>query len=138
MKRRANPGMKLLIGLAGLSLGASWAPLAAAGGEAPAFAEIFGEIAPEDIADNVFTLVGKEWTVITAGAIPGHNSMVASFGGFGILFEKPAAWCFLRANRFTLEKIRAAGIYTMSYFPERYRNDILLFGTKSGRNSDKM
>lgn len=93
-------------------------------------------VAAEDFDENIFKLVGKDFTVITAGETP--NSMVASWGGVGIMFNKPVTWNFLRANRFTLEKIRETGTYTMCYFPDQYKGDIMQFGTKSGRNTDKM
>lgn len=96
----------------------------------------FVSVAPEDFNENIFNLVGKDWTVITAGEKP--NSMVASWGGAGIMFNKPVTWCFLRANRYTLEKIKETGFYTMCYFPEEYKGDIMPFGIKSGRNTDKM
>ena len=93
-------------------------------------------VAAEDFDENIFKLVGKDFTVITAGETP--NSMVASWGGVGIMFNKPVTWNFLRANRFTLEKIRETGTYTMCYFPDQYKGDIMQFGMKSGRNTDKM
>ena len=96
----------------------------------------FVTVTPEEFNENIFNLVSKDWTVITAGEEP--NSMVASWGGVGIMFNKPVTWCFLRANRYTLEKIKETGFYTMSYFPEQHKGDIMPFGTKSGRNTDKM
>jgi flavin reductase (DIM6/NTAB) family NADH-FMN oxidoreductase RutF len=102
------------------------------------FDELFKSIKPEDITDNIFKLVGQDFTVITAGKEPDHNSMTASFGGVGILFEKPVTWCFLRASRYTLELIRKEHTYTMSYFPDRYKEQVLFFGSKSGRDTDKM
>ena len=54
------------------------------------------------------------------------------------MFNKPVTWNFLRANRFTLEKMRETGTFTMCYFPEQYKGDIMQFGIKSGRNTDKM
>lgn len=100
------------------------------------FAKRYDTVAPKDFDENFFELVGDDWTVITAGEE--SNSMVASWGGTGIMFNKPVTWCFLRANRYTLEKIREAGTYTMCYFPADYKGDILKFGTASGRNTDKM
>lgn len=129
-------GSGLFAVLIGSLLGSAIVPLSGTAGESTIFTDAFEVIAPEDIDESVFTLVGNDWSVITAGRTP--NSMVASFGGYGILFGKPATWCFLRANRFTLEKMREEGTYTMSYFPEQYRNDILQFGQKSGRDSTKM
>lgn len=102
------------------------------------FDELFRSIPPEEITENFFKLVGKDYTVITAGKEPLHNSMTASYGGIGILFEEPVTWCFLRANRYTLEVMKKENTYTMSYFPEQYKNDVLFFGSKSGRDSDKM
>lgn len=102
------------------------------------FADSYEAITPQEIEKNILALVGQNFTVITAGKIPEHNSMTASFGGIGILFGKPTTWCFLRANRYTLEIIGKEKTYTMSYFPEEYKRDVVFFGTKSGRGSDKM
>ena len=64
--------------------------------------------------------------------------MTASGGGLGLLFMKPTTWCILRADRFTLEMIQKEQTYTMSYFPDEYREQILFLGSKSGRDSEKM
>jgi flavin reductase (DIM6/NTAB) family NADH-FMN oxidoreductase RutF len=102
------------------------------------FQELFGAIEAKDIPGDVFTHVGSDFTVITAGNPSHYNSMVASWGGWGILFNNPTTWCFLRSNRYTLELIRKEQTYTMTYFDEAYKDDIMLFGTKSGRETDKM
>ena len=102
------------------------------------FNDIFTQIDAKEIPESVFKLVGSDYSVITAGDPSLYNSMVASWGGGGILFEKPTTWCFLRSNRYTLEIIRKKETYTMSYFDDEYKKDFLLFGKKSGRNSDKM
>jgi flavin reductase (DIM6/NTAB) family NADH-FMN oxidoreductase RutF len=102
------------------------------------FDELFTSILPEAITDNVFNLVGKDFTVITAGKESHFNSMTAGWGGAGILFNKPVTWCMLRANRYTLEIIKEEHTYTMSYFPDEYKEQVLFFGSKSGRDTDKM
>ena len=102
------------------------------------FDELFTEVAPAEFDQNIFKLVNQDYTVITAGTIPAHNSMIASWGGYGILFYKPASWCFLRANRYTLTKMRETQTYTLCYFPEAYKPEIMPFGTSSGRDSNKM
>jgi hypothetical protein len=50
------------------------------------FDQLFKQISPEEVSDNVFTLVGKDFTVITAGKQDHYNSMTASGGGLGLLF----------------------------------------------------
>ena len=105
------------------------------------FDQLFKQISPEEICDNVFTLLGKfvgKDTVITAGKEDHYNSMTASGGGLGLLFMKPTTWCILRADRYTLEMIQKEQTYTMSYFPNEYKEQILFLGSKSGRDSEKM
>ena len=102
------------------------------------FNQLFNQILPEEISDNVFTLVGKVFPVITAGKEDHYNSMTASGGGLGMVFKKPTTWCILRADRYTLELIQKEQTYTMSYFPDEYKDQILFLGSKSGRDSIKM
>ncbi|MGO9482763.1 MAG: hypothetical protein ACLP05_13415 [Candidatus Kryptoniota bacterium] len=99
------------------------------------FNQLFKQISPEDICDNVFTLiVGKVFPVITAGKEDQYNSMIASGGGLGMLFRKPTTWCILQTTRYTLEMILKEQTYTMSFFPHEYKEQILFLGSKSGRN----
>ena len=102
------------------------------------FDQLFKQISPEEMCDNVFTLVGKVFPVITAGKEDHYNAMTASGGGLGMLFKKPTTWCILQATRYTLELIQKEQTYTMSYFPDEYKEQILFLGIKSGRNSEKM
>ena len=102
------------------------------------FDELFTAIDAAAIDESVFKLVGQDYTVITAGTADQYNSMVAGWGGFGVLFEKPTTWCMLRANRYTLELIREQGTYTMAYFDDNFKEQIMAFGMSSGRDGDKM
>ncbi|MDR0661663.1 MAG: flavin reductase [Prevotellaceae bacterium] len=106
--------------------------------KAKAFDELFTSIKPTEITDNVFKLVGEDYTVITGGKADNYNSMTANFGGWGRLFDYPVTWCFLRANRYTLEYIKEKKTYTMSYFTDQYKDEVLFFGSQSGRGTDKM
>ena len=104
------------------------------------FNELFTQISPEEICNsyNVFTLMGKDFYAVTAGKQNHYNSMVGSGGGLGLFFKKPTAWCLFRKDRYTLEMIQEQQTYTLSFFPEKYKNRLLFLGSKSGRNSEKM
>jgi len=102
------------------------------------FDELFKKIEATELTDNVFKLVGQDYTVITAGKDSLYNSMTASYGGWGQLFELPVTWCFLNASRYTLELMKEGQSYTMSYFPDKNKEQVLFFGSKSGRSSEKM
>jgi flavin reductase (DIM6/NTAB) family NADH-FMN oxidoreductase RutF len=102
------------------------------------FEQLFKQISPDEIDDDVFTLVGKIFPVVTVGAPDSCNAMVASGGGLGMMFRKPAAWCIFPSNRYTLELIEKKQTYTLSFFPDSHREQFMFFGTKSGRDSNKM
>ena len=103
-----------------------------------AFEQLFRAISPEEISDNVFTLVGKIYPVITVRTPENCNAMVASGGGMGVQFGKPTTWCIFPKNRYTLDLIKLEQAYTLSYFPDEYREQYMFLGTKSGRDSNKM
>ncbi|MFT4221355.1 flavin reductase [Dysgonomonas sp.] len=104
------------------------------------FSQLFKQMLPEEICayGNVFTMVGKDFYVITSGKGDHYNSMIGSGGGFGLLFKKPSAWCTLRTDRYTLELIQKEQTYTLSYFPNEYKGQMLFLGSKTGRDSEKM
>ena len=104
------------------------------------FEQIFKQISPEEINSNVFASLGKligDATVITAGNDEHYNSMIGG-AGFGVLFRKPTTWCLIRSDRYTLELILKEQTYTISYFPEEYKEQMLFLGSISGRDSEKM
>ena len=48
----------------------------------------FEEIEPESLTESVFKLIGKDWMLITAGTREHFNTMTASWGGWGVLWER--------------------------------------------------
>ena len=102
------------------------------------FEQLFKQISPEEITDNVFTLAGKVFPVVTVGKENNYNSMTASGGGLVMLFRKPCTMLLFPSNRYTLELIEKEQTYTMSYFPDEYKKQVMFLGSKSGRDSEKM
>jgi flavin reductase (DIM6/NTAB) family NADH-FMN oxidoreductase RutF len=95
-------------------------------------------IKPQQIADNVFRLIGADWMLITAGTRQSFNTMTASWGGMGVLWDKEVCWCVIRPQRYTYEFMERSARFTLSFFDERYRGALNLCGTKSGRDIDKV
>ncbi|MBR5871453.1 MAG: flavin reductase [Clostridia bacterium] len=97
-------------------------------------------ITPYELNENLFSLLDREWMLITArdpetGKI---NTMTASWGGFGILWNKPVAFVFIRPQRYTYEFTEKADGMTLSFFSEEYRDALKLCGRTSGRDGDKI
>ena len=46
-------------------------------------------------SENAFDLIGKEWMLVTAGNKEKFNTMTASWGGIGWLWNRPVAFAFI-------------------------------------------
>ena len=96
------------------------------------------KIKPGAIPDNVFKLIGKDWMLITAGTEDDFNTMTASWGGMGVLWNKSVATVYIRPVRYTDEFVRKNEIFTLSFFEGKYREALKICGTVSGRDKNKM
>jgi flavin reductase (DIM6/NTAB) family NADH-FMN oxidoreductase RutF len=96
------------------------------------------KIEPQDINQNVFKLIDDDWFLLTAGNINSFNTMTASWGGLGILWNKPVVFCFVRPQRYTYKFMESNEHFTISFFDESYRSALNLCGKASGRQTDKM
>lgn len=97
----------------------------------------FRELSASDVNFNAFTSIGKEWMLITAGNAENHNTMTASWGGIGVLWNKPVSTVYIRPQRYTLQFVEDSEFYSLCFFDEEYRDALSFCGTKSGRDFDK-
>ena len=68
---------------------------------------------------NPMTLIGDEWMLVTAGDDQtGWNTMTASWGHLGYIWQRPTAICYIR--------------------PQRYTRQLSYLGSHSGRDEDKV
>ena len=88
--------------------------------------------------ENSFKLMGKDWTLITAKAGNKINTMTASWGGFGYLWNKNVAFIYVRPQRYTYEFIENSNYFTLSFFDEEHRQKLNYLGKNSGRDVDKI
>ena len=93
---------------------------------------------PKSLDLNVFSAIGEKWMLITAGTADKCNTMTASWGGLGVIWGAPAATCYIRPQRYTKEFVDREEYFTLSFFPEEYRKQLSLCGSKSGRDVDKI
>ncbi len=98
----------------------------------------FQEIQPGEITGNPFTLIGKDWMLVTAGDAGKFNTMTASWGGVGVLWNKKVVFTFIRPQRYTYEFIEKGEVFTLSFFDEAHRDALQFCGAHSGRDVDKV
>ena len=95
-------------------------------------------IDPKAIDQNVFSLIGEKWMLITAGTAERCNTMTASWGGLGVIWGAPSATCYIRPQRYTKEFVDREEYFTLAFFGEEHRAKLSLCGSKSGRDVDKV
>ncbi len=94
-------------------------------------------IAPSELNENIFKLIGSDWMLVTSGNMEKYNTMTASWGGVGVLWNKNVCNVYIRPSRYTYEFIENSGRLTLSFFGEDYRDALKFCGSHSGRDCDK-
>lgn len=96
------------------------------------------KLSVKELSENFFEMIGKEWMLITAGTKDSFNTMTASWGGIGWLWNKPVAFVFVRPERYTYEFIEKYESFTLSFLGEENKKIHAVCGSKSGRDTDKI
>lgn len=91
----------------------------------------------KDIKEAPAKLFDNSWSLITAGNENGYNTMTASWGGLGELWNKEVCFIFVRPQRYTYEFIEKNDYFTVSFFGEEYKKALAFCGRNSGRDYDK-
>ncbi len=102
----------------------------------------FHPITPSELS-STFPMIGEDFMLISAhgkdeAGREVTNGMTASWGGMGILWGKPVAFCFIRPQRYTRELVDSAARLSLAFFGGAYKDALRLCGTKSGRETDKL
>lgn len=88
--------------------------------------------------DNIYGVFDGSWALLTAGTEEKYNTMTISWGGMGMLWGKKVATVYVRPNRYTYEFMENNDYFTISFYPDEYKKDLTILGTKSGRDCDKV
>lgn len=99
---------------------------------------LFKEIKAEELTSNAFKMFDKDWTLITAEKDSKVNTMTASWGGLGIMWNKNVAYIVIRPQRYTKEFVDASDTFSLSFFDNSYKKKLGYLGKVSGRNEDKI
>ena len=87
---------------------------------------------------EIFSQFDKKWALLTAGSIEKHNTMTISWGGLGTIWNKPVATVYVRKSRYTHVFMDDNEYFTVSFYPETFKNRLSILGSVSGRDEDKI
>ena len=98
----------------------------------------FEKINLNDSEFNPFSRIGKEWMLLTAGTEEKFNTMTASWGFAGVMWNKNVLVAVVRPSRYTYEFIENNETFTASFFGDGQRDALAFCGKNSGRDCDKV
>lgn len=89
---------------------------------------------------DVFAKFNQQLAVVTAGTIDDFNAMTIGWGMMGNVWGHPgsAITIYVSPDRYTHEYLEREEYFTISFFSEKYRNDVITLGRISGRDENKI
>lgn len=99
---------------------------------------MFGPIKPKDLLLPSVDVWFRRWFVLTAGEMLRFNSMTVGWGSVGGIWEVPFVQVVVRPVRFTFGFMNEFDGFTLCSFPPKYRKDVAILGSKSGRDGNKI
>lgn len=84
-----------------------------------------------------FVLIGKEKLLLSAGTKENWNTMTASWGTVGVLWNKNVLSAVIRPQRYTYEFFEREDYFTATVLVPGMEDAYRICGTKSGRDCDK-
>jgi len=99
---------------------------------------VFQPVNPDDLETGPYKFVGEK-ILITAADGNKVNTMCATWGGVGYIWDKRVTFIFARKGRYTSELINASGEYSISFMnQDKYRGALKYLHMVSGRDEDKI
>ena len=88
--------------------------------------------------EDTLKLFTNKWALVTAGTKEDFNTMTIGWGGIGSLWSKPTISVYIKPCRYTYKYMNESDYFTVSFYDEKYRDDLRILGTKSKRDIDKL
>lgn len=96
------------------------------------------EIKPQEIDVNAVKMFADNWMLLSAGKDTSMNMMTIAWGGLGELWGKPVVTIYVSTDRYTYKFLEDNEYFTVTAFPEQFRDKLQYIGSVSGRDEDKV
>lgn len=96
------------------------------------------EIKPQEIDTNAVKMFADDWMLLSAGKDTSMNMMTIAWGGLGELWGKAVVTIYVSPDRYTYKFLEENEYFTVTSFPEKFREKLQYLGTVSGRDEDKV
>ena len=96
------------------------------------------EIKPQNIDVNAVKLFANDRMLLSAGKDTSMNMMTIAWGALGELWGKPIVTVYVSTDRYTYKFLEDNEYFTVTAFPEQFRDKLQYLGSVSGRDEDKI
>lgn len=96
------------------------------------------EIKPQNIDVNAVKMFADDWMLLSAGKDTSMNMMTIAWGALGELWGKPIVTVYVSTDRYTYKFLEDNEYFTVTAFPEQFRDKLQYLGSVSGRDEDKV
>jgi flavin reductase (DIM6/NTAB) family NADH-FMN oxidoreductase RutF len=83
-----------------------------------------------------------DWMLLSTGdysaGAAAINAMTVAWGFVGAMWRRPVAITPVRPTHYTYELMERTDTWTLTAFPDAYREALQVLGSRSGRNTDKL
>ncbi|HPX32796.1 MAG TPA: flavin reductase family protein [Erysipelotrichaceae bacterium] len=87
---------------------------------------------------NPFEKFYQHWALVTAGKKDHFNTMTVAWGSMGTVWSRPIVTIYIKPCRYTYNFLNENDYFTVSFYDEKYKKDMSILGTKSGKDTDKI
>ena len=91
---------------------------------------------------EVFNIFDIEWGLATAGTLQDFDGCTIGWGSMGEIWglpnqSRPVITIYVNPLRYTADYLLKHEYFSVSFFPQKFRKDLAILGSKSGRDGDK-
>lgn len=99
---------------------------------------MFKEIRCEELSNNIFKLISKDWGLVTVNCENKINAMTVSWVQMGHLWNKDVVTVYIRPQRYSYDFMEKEDTFSLAFFTEGHREQLSYLGSASGRDEDKL
>lgn len=92
----------------------------------------------KNFLERSLSIFDSDWALVTAGNKQSYNTMTIAWGGIGTLWTRPICTVYIKPCRYTHSFMEKNDYFTVSFYDEKYKNELGFLGRHSGRDCDKV
>lgn len=89
-----------------------------------------------DVYQETLDKLKRHGIILLAGDPP--NPMTIGWGTLGVIWNMPIFTVLVRPTRFTYTLLEKSNTFSVCLFPDTFKKELALCGSKSGRDTDKI